>query len=453
LADQGTTRGAGRETAVLQPAAPLADGLEVRAISERRSEPDWALELREKAWETYLETALPDRVGHLWRYTDPAPFAPPEPARLAEDAAQEAWPTEIHEPLEQGRLCGAAFHAGGGRALVSLAPEPAKAGVRLMDLHEALGRHEDLVRGSFARIVGPDHGKFEALNAALWQGGTFLHVPRNVQVERPVHIAVRAGSEGGFLAPRLLVVLEEGADLVLVDDYIARDGTSDETLNVNAGVEILLGRGSRIRYVTVQQLGREARFFLTQRTHVGRDARVHSVLASLGGSTTKADIGSVLLDRGAESELTGLLLGHGDQHFDHHTVHDHRSGNTFSNLDFKTVLQDKARSAYTGLIRIARDADGSEAYQENRNLMLSEGANAESIPELEIMTDEVRCTHGATMGPIDPEHLFYLASRGIPRREAMQMIVGGFIEPTIRGLPEDLRERLAHHVDQRLKEL
>jgi Fe-S cluster assembly protein SufD len=128
-------------------------------------------------------------------------------------------------------------------------------------------------------------------------------------------------------------------------------------------------------------------------------------------------------------------------------VHHHQAPHTRSNLDFKVVLTGRARSAYTGLIRIASDAPSSEAYQENRNLLLTEGTKADSIPELEILTDEVMCTHGATVGSLDPDHLFYLASRGIPRREAARMIVGGFFEPTLKRLPEDLRERIQAHVE------
>jgi Fe-S cluster assembly protein SufD len=168
---------------------------------------------------------------------------------------------------------------------------------------------------------------------------------------------------------------------------------------------------------------------------------------------TKADLGSHLEGPGANVELVGFLCGEGKQHFDHHTVHDHRAPHTYSDLDFKVVLKDKARSAYTGLIRIEPDAPQSEAYQENRNLLLTEGAKAESIPELEILTDDVKCTHGATMGNLDPEHLFYLMSRGLSRGEALRLIVGGFIEPTLSRIPEDLRERLRDHVEDRIKEL
>ena len=188
-----------------------------------------------------------------------------------------------------------------------------------------------------------------------------------------------------------------------------------------------------------------------ERAEVGRDATLLTAITSLGSAVTKSDFGSLLAGPGATVELWGFLFGEGRQHFDHHTLHDHRAGHTYSNLDFKVVLRDRARSAYTGLIRIEPDAPESEAYQENRNLLLNDGARAESIPELEILTDAVKCTHGATVGTLDPLHLFYLMCRGLPRPEAVRLIVGGFIEPTLSRLPEDLSRRLRGHVEERIQ--
>ncbi|HEX9638569.1 MAG TPA: SufD family Fe-S cluster assembly protein, partial [Acidobacteriota bacterium] len=193
--------------------------------------------------------------------------------------------------------------------------------------------------------------------------------------------------------------------------------------------------------------------FMTQRALLARGARYLGLQASFGGSVSKFDVGAVLEGEGAESRIFGVTFGEGRQHFDHHTVHDHRAGHSHSDLDVKVVLKDRARSAYTGLIRIERDAPESEAYQENRNLLLSAGTRAESIPELEILTDAVRCTHGATVGPLDPEQIFYLRSRGLPYSEAVRMVVGGFLDATLQRVPEDLHARLEELVFNRLKEL
>jgi Fe-S cluster assembly protein SufD len=272
-----------------------------------------------------------------------------------------------------------------------------------------------------------------------------------VRLEKPIHLWLRAPSSAdqGFLATRLLVVLEEGAELTLIDES---EG-GHPGLKLSSVLELSAGPASRLRHVAVQRLEKSVRYQVTQRVGVERDANVLTAMASLGSGATKSDFGSLLLGPGANVELFGFLLGEGRQQFDHHTVHDHRAGHTYSNLDFKVVLKDKARSAYTGLIRIEDQAAETEAYQENRNLLLDDGAKAESIPELEILTDEVKCSHGATVGTLDPEHLFYLMSRGLSRHDAVRLIVGGFVEPTLSKLPNGLRARIGSLVEERIEGL
>ena len=172
-----------------------------------------------------------------------------------------------------------------------------------------------------------------------------------------------------------------------------------------------------------------------------------------GANLSKQNFGVILNDKGADSSIYGLLFGTRRQHFDYYTLHHHASGQTTSNIDFKVVLRDKALSAYTGLIRIDEGAKVCEAYQENRNLLLSPGCRAETIPELEILNEDVSCSHGATIGSVDPQMLFYLASRGIPEDSAVRMIVSGFVASTLELVPDDLRERVSGFVDQRLEDM
>lgn len=412
-------------------------------------EPAWLLKARRKAWDVYQETPLPDRVGHLWRYTPAGRFALSDEEALASPVPSPKstdWPEEIQKSLDEKLLSGATLCREGQFVRSVLAPALAKSGIILGGLREAAFRHGDIVQAHLEKSVGDGHGKFEALNGAVWGSGVFLYVPSGTALEMPVHLLHAAGKQKKFFASRVLVVTGEGSDVTLVDEYAAerKEGY------VNAGVEIFAGASSRVRYVAVQHLGRGARFFVTQRVRAARDADVLTVTASLGAAAMKADIGTVLSGPGAESEMVGVLLGEGRQHFDHHTLHDHQAPNTRSNIDFKTVLAGRARSSYTGLIRIADEAWGSEAYQENRNLLLSEGARAESIPELEILTEEVRCSHGATVSPLDPEQIFYCLSRGIPRPEAARLIVEGFVEPTLRRVPENIRKELRGYVREHL---
>jgi Fe-S cluster assembly protein SufD len=268
-------------------------------------------------------------------------------------------------------------------------------------------------------------------------------------VRAPLHLLTDLDGEAALAAPRLLVVAGAGSSVTVIDEYAGGGAPSQ----VHATVEVLVEDNAQVRAVTIQRLGKGVVLHVSQRARVGRDAKLVSVWASLGASYAKADLGTLLAGKGAEVELLGFLFGTGRQHFDHHTVHEHRAPHTHSDLDFKVVLKDRARSAYTGLIRIAPEAPVSEAYQENRNLLLNDGAKADSIPELEILTDEVMCTHGATIGSLDPEQLFYLQSRGIPKREAARMIVEGFFEPTLARLPEDVRERIREHVEAGLAAL
>jgi len=174
---------------------------------------------------------------------------------------------------------------------------------------------------------------------------------------------------------------------------------------------------------------------------------------SFGGALSKQNFGVILNGKGAESNMFGLLFGNGRQHFDNHTLHHHTSGQTKSNINMKVVLRDKALSAYTGLIRIEKDSQVCEAYQENRNLLLSHGAMARTIPELEILNDDVSCSHGATVGPIDPQILFYLQSRGVEKEDAVRMIVSGFVASTLTLVPEDLRQRIDDFVARRLEDI
>jgi Fe-S cluster assembly protein SufD len=442
----------------------LESGREAAAPGCHPGEPPAFSVERREAFESYLRAPLPDRVSHLWRYTDPREFVLSESTienarRGASEAGRSrggaALPPALEALLERGEAAGVAFFAPGRSPWIERGADVESKGVLLLDLREAFARASDLVSQRLGRLVGarvaPDGlGKFEALNLALWSSGLLVYVPAGVRLDKPLHVwRDVSGTTQGFLGTRLLVVIETGAELTLVDE---REGGS-EGFQLNTAVELFAGEASRLRYVWVDRLGQGVRHHVAQRASAGRDSRILTAMASLGGAVTKADFGSCLDGPGAEVELFGFLYGEGQQHFDHHTVHDHRAAHTRSNLDFKVVLKDKARSAYTGLIRIAPDAPESEAYQENRNLLLSEGARAESIPELEILTDAVKCTHGATVGTLDPQHVFYLMSRGLTRSEAIRLIVGGFIEPTLSRLPPELGERLKHQMEERIEGL
>ncbi|MDH3937117.1 MAG: SufD family Fe-S cluster assembly protein, partial [candidate division Zixibacteria bacterium] len=258
---------------------------------------------------------------------------------------------------------------------------------------------------------------------------------------------------GSVQYPRLLVVVGKNAELTLIDEYGGGSTDRDQvSSNVNGAVEIFGLEDSRSRYVFLQRQASGMNSYLTHRARIEQGAQMLTVPLAFGGSIAKQNFGVTLNGRGAESEMQGLLFGSGHQQGDNHTLHMHTSGDTHSSINFKVVLRDRARSAYTGLIRIEEDARTCEAYQENRNLLLNRDARAQTIPELEILNEDVRCSHGATIGPIDPLSVFYLQSRGVGLADAVRMIVTGFVASTLTSLPEDLRMRINDFVAQRLEQ-
>jgi Fe-S cluster assembly protein SufD len=411
------------------------------------SEPEWLYKLRKQGWEFYHDTPLPPRADHLWRYTDPGIFVmdkPEEQARIV--PVQAANPEQDVSPISPDH---AAFGHNRSDLLTfaQMNQELADQGVIFTNLNSAAEQNSDLVRENLGALLGPDFGKFEALNMALWNNGLFLYIPDNAVIEKPVYL--HRHPTGKYTIQRLLIVAGDNAQATFIDDYSGH--CRHEGAIANNAVEILAGDSVNLKYINLQRLAEDNSTYVTIRSRVGRGGNMYSLYGGLGSSTVKVNAGTILNGRGSSSRMAGVLFAHGGQHFDYHTRHHHASGESFSDLDFKVVLKDKATSAYTGLIRIEKDAVSCEAYQENRNLLLNEGTRAESIPELEILTDEVRCTHGATMGPIDPEMLFYLKSRGLSKSEAAKAVVGGFLTSTLKSAPSESGQVIMKSVDEKLK--
>ncbi len=435
-----------------------------RAIARAGDEPDWLESWRLAAWETYEAAPLPDRVAHLWRYTEPEKFLTDKVNPLLPDgstgnavdpseaiALSEKFSTEGSE-----QLAGLFLQQDAQAASYALQDEWRKAGVIFSDLNTAVVEHADLVEQYLGKMARAEDSKFGALNAALFTGGSFLYVPKGVEVTAPIHSVFQSGEDLSAVFPRTLVVLEEGATATLIDEYGSAPGTTANGASprviAHVVTEAHIGKNAQLQYVSVQNWGSRTRSYYTQRTHVASDGRAISVGVALGGLYNKTTLVSELRGANAYSEMIGVVFGDGNQHFDNHTEHLHVHGHTYSDLDFKVVLEDRARSAYTGLIRIEPDAADCEAYQENRNLLLDKDCRAESIPELEILNENVRCTHGATVGPIDEEQLFYLMTRGLPRREAEQAIVEGFFAPVLDRIGDDaIKNRLWGYVRSKLE--
>jgi Fe-S cluster assembly protein SufD len=359
---------------------------------------------------------------------------------------------QLQKELDASSIAGAAHVHNGCGVMTFLDPKLASAGVMVMDLREAARKLPDLVREHLGSLIGPHFGKFEAYANAAWTTGLLIYVPKGVEIAKPIHIMSGPSGTAQPLVQRLVVIVEDSAALNLIDEYGGGEADGGGPVHVNSIVEMWVGAGARVKYAPIQNWSAETVSYFTQRARLQADAQLETVLTALGGRVSKVDCGAIMVGRGAESNMFGLAIGGGRQHFDHHTVHDHQSGTTHSDLHFKVALRGRAHSTYTGLIRIEDKAPFCEAYQENRNLLLSSGARAESIPELEILNNEVRCTHGATVGKVNPEEIFYLEARGIDPADAVRLIVTGFVEPILAHIPDAARDRIHREVLHHLGE-
>src|SRR5262245_52367858 len=297
-------------------------------------------------------------------------------------------------------------------------------------------------------LVGADE-KFAAHNAALWEHGLLVHVPKGVVVEQPLFVRIATAVPGGSLFWRLLVVADPESRFTVIEEYASADPQLEGYSN--AVVEIAVEQAAKVEYVSVQNLSRGTWHFGTHHARVERDAELDWVAGGFGSAKGKVRIQNDLAGPGATSRVTGAYFADGSQHLDYDTFQEHIAPHTTSDFAFKGALRDTATAVWRGMIRVEKDAQKTNAYQENRNLLLSPHAHADSIPGLEILANDVRCTHGATLGQVDREQLFYLMARGLSRGEAERLIVRGFFQDVLDRIElEPVREALGQALDARI---
>jgi len=381
---------------------------------------------REKLRARYAELPLPARSEEAWRFTDLRGFDP--------DSFGESGDGSVPE-----RMLNIDVDALATVTESSIEIENAPEGItfaRLED-HPRLG---ELV---------PPTDKFAAHNAALWENGLLVVVPRGVVLERPLYVRVANSVDRGSLFWRLLVVAEPESRFTLIEEYAS--ATPDVAGYSNAVVELFVEQGAKLEYVSLQNLSRETWHFANHHARVERDAELDWVAGGFGSKSGKVRIQNDLAGQGATSRVTGAYFVDGTQHLDYDTFQEHIAPNTTSDFAFKGALNDSASSVWRGMIRVEKDAQKTNAYQENRNLMLSETAHADSIPGLEILANDVRCTHGATLGQVDREQLFYAMTRGLTRADAERLIVRGFFQDVLDRIElEPVREALAAALEARI---
>ena len=418
-----------------------------------RNEPVWLKEMRRAAWKNFLELPLPSRREEEWMRTDIRLFKLDKFAPANDNVAS----TPASAPVA---LLAAGIDLGGSMTVVNgrtteaqLADDLAKQGVLFGSLETLVAEHGDKLQPYFERkLVNSSADKFAALHAACWTGGTLLYVPRGVAVERPLHnIAALSGAAAANPADfsKILVVLEDGAQATFLSET-AGDGAA--ALHCGS-IELFVGQGARLRYVNLQNWGAGTWHFAHQKAAVDRDASLQWTIGALGSRLAKVNQHVALTGPYADAQVNGVMFTEGKQHLSYHTLQHHEQPNCRSDLLYKGALQDSSRLVWRGMIKVDRDAQKTDAYQRDDNLMLSDDSRADSIPGLEIEADDVRCTHGATAGRVDESQIFYAQSRGLTRKEAVRMIVAGFFQQVFDRIElESVREALGLAIGRRIRE-
>ena len=381
----------------------------------------WVAETRRAGFAAYEKAAMPSGKEEAWRYVE-----------LDFDLADLALPGAAGERLAVSPYLSAIESFSGwatvvdGYVTIDDVTDESAAFERLADLSPSLGTSLEGVVGLLA-----DDDIFASAHRAFFQDGVVLHVPRNVTVGMPYVIDVQATQAGTVSFPHVTLVLEDNAEASVIVVYRSADGSIVACPQIEAKV----GDGARLKLTTIQAWGPETSGIGFQRVALGRDASLKFGEVGLGGSLGRLDLGVDLIGDGSHSEMVGIYFGDGDQVLDYRVVVNHHGKNTSSDVFLKGAVEDQAESVFTGLLKIWPDATNTSTFEQNRNLVLSDGAKAHSVPNLEILCDDVVCGHGSTVGPLEAEHLYYLQSRGLSQDRAERVLLRGFFQEIIDRLP------------------
>jgi Fe-S cluster assembly protein SufD len=418
----------------------------------RRQEPAWLATRRREAFSVYQRLLVEPLDPEEWKRVDirafrPAKFhlstTPPAAGRLdtllggASDSVEQAY-------------CGRIEHVDGHCKFHHLDPVVAAKGVLFGSLSQLLVEHAELLAPHLmTKAVSVGRDRFSAWHAAFLSGGTVLYVPRNVELRQPLHSLIALSEEGAADFSHTLIILEEGASATLLEETASATPTAT---GMHIGcVELLVAKGAHLRYVQLQNWNEKVWHFAHQSARIERDASVQWTVGGLGAKLAHIHQDISLDGEGSQAEVNGVTFATGRQVLSYYTQQTHNAPNTRSDLLYKDVLRDESRVIWRGMIKVAKDAQKTDGYQRNDGLVLSPDARADAIPGLEIEADDVRCTHGATVGRVDEEQVFYLMCRGLSRYEAMHMIVAGFFQRVYDRIPvETVRDTLDKAVIRKL---
>jgi len=402
------------------------------------------------SWEAYKKQGIPTTRDEAWRRTDLRPM-PAGTFRLPEiDGKPVPVPENLLDPIADEKH--------GGQIIltphdvhVTVDPELVRQGVIFTDLRTAEMRYPEILERIMGQVVKADEGKFAAMAGALAQNGILLYVPRGLEVKQPLHSILWGPGRRIAHFSHLLVLVDEGASVTLVHE--SASPTEDEPAMHAGLVELIISARAHLNFVELQSWGQHVWNFSHERAQIARDATLDWIFGAIGSHVTKNFSNVELTGPGATGRMSGFYFTDNDQHLDHDTQQDHLAPHTTSDLLFKGALLGSSHSVWQGMIYVAPGAAKTDGYQANRNLVLSRSARADSIPGLEILADDVRCTHGATVGKIDADQIFYLRSRGIPEGEAQRLIVEGFFDPIMQRIPfEGVRKRFQASIHEKMSQ-
>lgn len=432
------------------------DNLKVSTIAREKvedlcrlnGEPDWLKEKRLSAWESYLQFPMPTVKDEDWRATivgklDLGKLCPAAPLKEAKSKTEPAILQAALKELSKPSAVYVEDYAA-GQMSVSIEAELTAANVVVSPFARAVESHKGVLEKLFDEQRGIQD-KFTLMNEALAGGGLFVHVPKNTRVEAPLVMMLNLPRQaqakeqdpaGLAVFPRVIINVEENASVNFVSIVASENSaTAGDTLLAASVVEFHIAGGARVSVAEVTNLGPEVFFVNRVKAYVAADAVIDYTTAGLGGKQTKVDIETILMERGGHAAVKGVVFGGGHERYAYNTIAEHNAPDTTSNINFRVALKDKSASIYQGIVKVDKVAQRTDAYQSNKNLLLGKDAKADSIPKLEILADDVKCSHGATVSPVDKEQLFYLTCRGLTAPEAEELIVTGFFQQVLDLIP------------------
>ena len=415
------------------------------------SAPEFLKFYRRQAWELYQSIPFPTPKEEAWRRTDLRYLDTGSlhiPDKLA-GTDLPAVPAELLLPLVD-REHGGQMVITPQAVSLEISAEITAKGVIFTDLQTAERKHPEILEKVLGKVVRADEGKFAAMAAALAQNGVLVYVPRNVQLEEPLHSVLWMPGAAAAYFSHVLVWVEDGASLTYVHETASPTLAEGQAMHGGI-VEIHVGSNANLRFVELQSWGEHVWNFTHERARVERGGNLDWIFGAMGSKVTKTFSDLDLVGEGSVGRISGFYFTENDQHLDYDTQQNHMAPHTTSDLLYKGALRGESRAVWQGMIYVAPGAQKTDGYQANRNLVLSRSARADSIPGLEILADDVRCTHGATVGKIDQEQIFYLLARGIPRPEAERLIVEGFFDPVMQRIPfEGVRARFQQGISAKM---